>query len=357
MIQVFILCRKIIYKEILLNAIHDPVICLRNAITGSAPRGSIMKLKFSGVSLNHHPDPAHQVQSQQRSTLALIALAAATGLAILWNMPRSNDQAETLQPALTAVSAIAKNFTQSQIAPLEAAVPGGWKTNQIAAGVVAYSVPATQVETVTEDQEGQPVATGAGIAARIDGTRFPYVTEVRGSDLLANPIAPGVYRWTETWEGEGYTREYDRQSRLVASRERGTDIDVTFVYDANVKDPTKPNLKITVHNNQDETGQLTNISAFLNDPKTGNTIDRQDFEQLPPVYDVIAARNGGFGGTEIKTLDRLGTVTFAYRVSLDELNRQPIKLQGNNVYFNERLRELASLEQQGWVVKEVPPSR
>jgi hypothetical protein len=308
-----------------------------------------MKYKFSGVPLNHQPDHDHQDHSH-RATLALIALASATGLAIIWNMPRASEEHETLQPALGAVTAIAKNFTQSQIAPLEAAVPGGWKTNQVAAGAVAYAMPGDEVETVTD-----PIIGGVGNPANFDGTRFPYVNEVRGSDLLKNEISPGVYQWTTTWEGEGYTREYDRQNRLVADRERGTDIDVTFVYDSNIKDPTKPNLMIMVQNNQDETGQLTNFSAFLNDPETGASIARKDFAQLPPVYDVIASRNGGYGGTEIKTLDPLGTVTFAYRVTLDELNRQPIKLQGDNKYFNDRLEEFASLKAQGWVVKEVPP--
>ncbi|MBW4515105.1 MAG: hypothetical protein KME11_07760 [Timaviella obliquedivisa GSE-PSE-MK23-08B] len=310
-----------------------------------------MKYKFSGVPLTHH-DSAQQIHSQ-RAFLALTALAAATGLGILWNVPRtSQNEVETLQPALGAVSAIAKNFNQSQIKPLEAAVPGGWKTNQIAAGVVAYSVPAEEVETIAD-----PVAPSASAGSTLDGTRFPYVSEVRGSDLLANPIAPGIYQWTNTWEGEGYSREYDRQGQLVAEREGGVDINVTFTYNSNVKDPTKPNLTIKVQNNQDKTGQLTNLSAFLNDPETGAAIDRQDFAQLPPTYDVTATRNGGFGGTEIKTLDPLGTVTFAYRVSLDELNRQPIKLQGINRYFNERLQEIASLEAQGWIVKEVPAAR
>lgn len=307
-----------------------------------------MKYRFSGIPHSHH-DSEHQAYSQ-RAFLALVALASATGLAILWNVPRSaEDPTETLQPALGAVSAIAKNFNQSQIAPLEAAVPGGWKTNQIAAGVVAYSVPAEEVETIAD-----PVTASVSAAPTLDGTRFPYVSEVRGSDLLANPIAPGVYQWTDTWEGEGYSRERDQQGRLVAEREGGVDVDVTVVYDSNIKDPTKPNLMIMVQNNQDTTGQLTNLSAFLNDPETGEAIARQDFEQLPPAYEVTAARNGGFGGTEIKNLDPLGTVTFAYRVSLEELNQQPIKLQAANRYFDARLQEIASLEQQGWLVKEVP---
>lgn len=310
-----------------------------------------MKYKFSGVPLTHH-DSDHQAYSQRVSS-ALIALATATGLALIWNVPRPyQDEAETLQPALGAVSAIAKNFTQSQIKPLEAAVPGGWKTNQIAAGVVAYSVPTEAVETVAD-----PVSVSASAGSTLDGTRFPYVSEVRGSDLLANPIAPGVYQWTDTWAGEGYTRDYDQQGQLVAEREGGVDVNLTFTYDSNIKDSSKPNLTIKVQNNQDETGQLTNLSAFLNDPRTGAAIDRQDFAQLPPVYEVIATRNGGFGGTETKTLEQLGTVTFAYRVSLDELKRQPIKLQAINSRFNERLQEIANLEAQGWVVKEVPAPR
>jgi len=310
-----------------------------------------MKYKFSGVPLTHH-DSDHQAYSQ-RVSLALIALATVTGLAIIWNIPRpQQDEAETLQPALGAVSAIAKNFTQSQIKPLEAAVPGGWKTNQIAAGVVAYSVPATEVETVAD-----PVVSTASAGSDLDGTRFPYMSEVRGSDLLANPTAPGIYQWTETWAGEGYTREHDQQGQLVAEREGGVDINLTFTYNSNIKDPTKPNLTIKVQNNQNATGQLTNLSAFLNDPKTGAAIARQDFAQLPPVYDVTATRNGGFGGIETKILKQLGTTTFAYRVSLEQLNQQPIKLQAVNSHSGERLQEIADLEAQGWVVREVPSAQ
>jgi hypothetical protein len=305
-----------------------------------------MKYKFSGVPLVHHDsDHAHS----NKAPLVLLALAAATGVGIVLNLPpQTAEDPDTMQPALSVVNVLANNLVLSQIKPLEAAVPGGWKTSQVAVGTVSYAMPADEVETVEPEQVAQ-----SSIAA-LDGTRFPYVSEVRANDLLANPIAPGVYQWTDTWKGEGYTREYDSQGNLVSEREGGTDIDVTVVYDSNIKDPTKPNLMIMVQNNQNETGQLTNFSAFLNDPDTGKAIARQDFEQLPPVYDVILSKNGGFGGTETKKLERLGTVTFSSHVSPEQLKNQPIKLQGNNSLFAERQQEFYNLEAEGWVIKEVP---
>jgi hypothetical protein len=304
-----------------------------------------MKYKFSGVPLVHH-DSDHD--HSHKAPLVLLALAAATGIGIMLNLPpQTADDPETLQPALGIVNAIANNLALSQVKPIEAAVPGGWRTNQVAVGAVAYAMPTDEVETVEPEISQGSIAT-------LDGTRFPYVSEVGVSDLMANPIAPGVYQWTDTWQGEGYSREYDSQGNLVSEREGGTDIDVTLVYDANVTDPTKPNLMIMVQNNQNETGQLTNFSAFLNDPETGKAIARQDFEQLPPVYDVVLSKNGGFGGTETKTLERLGTVTFSYHVTPEQLKAQPIKLQGNNSYFAERQQEFYNLEAEGWVIKEVP---
>jgi hypothetical protein len=307
-----------------------------------------MKYKFSGVPFVHHHDTDHH--SQQKAALVLLALAAATGVAIVANLPEQTaEDVETLQPAMGVVTAIANNLAISQVKPVEMAVPGGWRTNQVAAGAVAYAVPSDEVETV------EPEVTAQNYIAALDGTRFPYVSEVSTPELLRNEIAPGVYQWTDTWEGEGYTREYNYQGHLVSEREGGTDIDVTVVYDSNIKDPTKPNLMIMVQNNQDETGQLTNLSAFLNDPETGKAIARKDFEQLPPVYDVILTKNGGFGGTETKVLDRLGTVTFSYHVAADEMKQgMPFKLQGNNTYFDERQQEFYDLESQGWLIKEVP---
>jgi hypothetical protein len=311
-----------------------------------------MKYKFSGVPLIHHHD-SDPASSQQKAALVLLALTAVTGVAIVMNTgSRDAEQVNTLQPALGVVNSIANNIALSQVKPIEMAVPGGWRTNQVATGAVAYAMPADEVETV------EPEVAAQNAIASLDGTRFPYVSEVNTKDLMANPIAPGVYQWTDTWQGEGYSREYNRQGNLVSEREGGTDIDVTVVYDSNVKDPTKPNLMIMVQNNQDETGQLTNLSAFLNDPVTGKAIARQDFEQLPPVYDVVLTKNGGFGGVETKTLDRLGTVTFSYHVSADELKKNlPIKLQGNNAYFDERQQEFYNLQAQGWVIKEVPAAR
>jgi hypothetical protein len=212
-----------------------------------------MKYKFSGVPLVHHDsDPDHS----HKAPLVLLALAAATGIGIVLNLPpKTVDDPETLQPALSIVTSLANNLALSQVKPIEAAVPGGWRTNQVALGAVSYAMPADEVETV------EPELVAQSAIAALDGTRFPYVSEVGVSDLMANPIAPGVYQWTDTWQGEGYSREYDSQGNLVSERERGTDIDVTLVYDANVTDPTKPNLMIMVQNNQMQ--QVNSLISLL----------------------------------------------------------------------------------------------
>jgi hypothetical protein len=307
---------------------------------------------FNGTSVVQH-DAEHQ-GSSQKASLLLLALIAATGTAIWLNRPQvADDQMEAVRPGLDLVNFWANNLAQSQVAPLELAIPGGWKTNQVATGVISYGAPAAEVETIAPEETA---ATLPDSIARLDGTRFPYVSEVSSTELLKNQVSPGVYQWKDTWQGEGYSRERNRYGNLVSEREGGVDIDVTVVYDSNIKDPTKPNLMIMVQNNQDETGQLTNLSAFLNDPDTGSAIARRDFEQLPPVYDVILTKNGGFGGVETKVLDRLGTVTFSYHVTPEQIKKQvPFKLQGNNHYFDERQQEFYDLQAQGWEIREVPP--
>ncbi|MCU0567856.1 MAG: hypothetical protein MUF49_14800 [Oculatellaceae cyanobacterium Prado106] len=189
-----------------------------------------------------------------------------------------------------------------------------------------------------------------------DGTRHPYVSTVSYAQLMASEIAPDRYIWTDTWEGEGYDRERDQNGQLISQREGGADIHVGISFDATITDPNQPNLRIVLINDQAVTAQVTNLSAFLMDQLSGESIDRIDFAQLPPTYEVILSKNGGFRGTELKILEPLGTLVFEYHVTRPELKAMfPLKLQGINHFFDERLQEIANLEQQGWLILEVPP--
>jgi hypothetical protein len=142
---------------------------------------------------------------------------------------------------------------------------------------------------------------------------------------------------------------------IVAERESGVDIELGIYLDKSITDITKPNLIVTIRNHQNETAQLTNISAFWIDYKTGKIIDRIDFPQLPPAYEVTVSRNGGYAGTETKELARLGTTTFAYHVAADQ--NLPIRLTAINQGFWQQQQQIADLREKGWVVKEVPASR
>ncbi|MCU0566724.1 MAG: hypothetical protein MUF49_09020 [Oculatellaceae cyanobacterium Prado106] len=237
------------------------------------------------------------------------------------------------------------------------AIPENWQVNSITEGVVAYQNP--QPETLDIDE--QLLALEPGVidpvtGQPLDGTRHPYVTEIRLAELQQQAIAPGQYEWTGIWEGEGYDRFLQQRRKLVSSRELGDDIYINISLNTQITDPNQPNLLITLHNQQNLTGQLTNISAFRVNASTGETLERRDFEQLPPDYEVTVSRNGGFAGTETKILPRQGTVTFAYHLPPSQLNRFfPLKLQGDNRAFDERLQEIEALRSQGWLVKEVPP--
>jgi hypothetical protein len=127
-------------------------------------------------------------------------------------------------------------------------------------------------------------------------------------------------------------------------------------FDASVTNPNQPNLRILLINDQAVTAQVTNLSAFLMDQLTGETIERRDFEQLPPAYEVTVTLNGGFKGAEVRMLEPSGTLAFEYHVSPQELQAMfPIKIEGINRLFDERVEEIDDLAAQGWVVMEVPP--
>jgi hypothetical protein len=290
------------------------------------------------------------LESASRSQVRWIvgALGLAVVAASAWyiaRLPREN--VRPLQRAFDHQLPLGEVVERATARNVTISTPAGWNPVQLSEGVTSYAPPAS--EAVTVEPEVLPGSNG------IDGTRHPYLAELRVADLRANRVAPGKYVWKTTWEGEGYDRELTGIGRLVSARERGDDIFVTVSYDTTIKDPKQPNLTITIQSTQNETGQLTNISAFRIDRETGATLERRDFGQLTPIYDVTVTRNGGFGGTEIKKLDRLGTTTFAYHIP--EGNMQavfPLKIQGDNTFFNDRLWEIYNLEQQGWVIREVP---
>jgi hypothetical protein len=235
--------------------------------------------------------------------------------------------------------------------------PKGWQAVEVKRGVTAYIPPTDAVEVVQPTAPSATAVTAGLSELGLDGTRKPYVTELSFADLTPNPAREGLYSWSGVWEGEGYTRELDQQARLVADREGGKDIFLVVTYDKTITDPNQPNLRITVHNTQDVTGQLTNISAFLMEAGTGKAIARKDFEQLPPQYDVTVAFNSHFSKMETKTMNPLGEVVFSYHVAAKDIEKEfPLKLQAENQLFEQRLWEIHTLQSQGWVVKEVPQS-
>jgi hypothetical protein len=265
-----------------------------------------------------------------------IALGVVGVAIVAWSVAqRPQPQVQVLSKGLNAIVMMPKTIESE-----------AWQTEKIGRGVTGYHAPEDtgleySISDVTE------------IEGTLDGTRYPYVTDVHYTDLVAVPDRPGQYVWNGIWEGEGYNRVWDSSHRLVAEREPGVDVYLNVKLDQTIKDPQTPNLIITVENAQDQTAQLTNLSAFWIDRETGETLERKDFEQLPPVYEVTVSRNGGYGGTETKILQRLGTVTFAYHVSPEQM-QQPLRLAGVNRSFAQRQQEIYDLQTQGWIVKEVP---
>jgi hypothetical protein len=263
------------------------------------------------------------------------------------------------------------------------ATPPGWTAATVANGVQAYSPPdeaaialamppeqtangmdgsspdapngmATDLSSAVFNASDRLNGTNVNSTNDIDGTRRPYVNEIRLADLLEHSVAPGKYLWHTVWQGEGYDRSWEMGDRLVSHRENGADIHVTITYDTTMPAP-HPNLRIVLENEQNVTTQVTNISAFYWS-ETGELLDRQDFGQLPPYYDITVTKNGGFGGIDHQVLEPLGVQTFAYRVSPEQLAQFfPLKLQGDNQFFRARQELLFELKTQGWEVKEVPP--
>jgi hypothetical protein len=238
--------------------------------------------------------------------------------------------------------------------------PEGWRSVETVAGVTVYNAPSEDEVAVEPVVQRDDSERGLGW----DGTRHPYVIEVSMAELLSKAhstrypqgVAPQQFIWNDTWQGEGYSRERDRHGQLISQREGGADIHIGISFDQSITNPEQPNLRIVLINDQDVTAQVTNLSAFLMDQLTGETIDRRDFEQLPPAYEVTLSLNGGFKGTEVRTLDPLGTLVFEYHVTPQDLQAMfPIRLQGINRLFAQRQQEVESLESQGWVVMEVPP--
>jgi hypothetical protein len=230
-----------------------------------------------------------------------------------------------------------------------AIAPEGWKAMKVAQGVTAYSAP---VDTEREYSTANDIDWENG---GLDGTRYPYISDISWADLSSQPEAPEKYSWNGVWQGEGYNRVLDQNDQLVAERESGVDIYLNVSLDTSITNVKQPNLWITVQNNQNQTAQLTNLSAFWVDKETGETLERKDFEQLSPVYEVTVIRNGGYAGFETRVLERSGTVTFAYHVSPEQIKQGlPIRLEGVNRGFGQRQQQIYDLQAQGWIVKEVP---
>jgi hypothetical protein len=269
----------------------------------------------------------------------------------------SSPETARLRKAADRTLAFAEPLATPQVNHPPVIAPEGWRSVEVAAGVTAYNAPseeAVMVEPVIPVVDAPYL--NAGIDVGFDGTRHPYVSEIGYAEIMANEVAPQKYIWNGTWQGEGYDRERDRQGQLVAYREGGADIHLGISFDASVTDPKQPNLRILLINDQAVTAQVTNLSAFLMDQLTGAAIERRDFEQLPPAYEVTLTLNGGFKGAEMRLLEPSGTLVFEYHVSPQEMQAMfPIKLEGINRLFDERVQEIEDLAAQGWIVMEVPP--
>jgi hypothetical protein len=238
------------------------------------------------------------------------------------------------------------------VKPATVAIPKSWRSQALSEGVVSYTLSAAERSTLEYDSVNDSLNAAHHPDPWLDGTRYPYVSDVAIGDLQQDDENPNRYTWNGVWQGEGYNRVIDRNYKLVAEREVGVDIELSVTLDKSIIDVRKPNLMITVKNYQNETAQLTNISAFWIDYETGKTIDRIDFPQLPPVYEVTVSRNGGYAGTETKVLEQSGTTTFTYHLAAGQA--LPIRLTAVNQRFAEQQQEIADLREKGWVVKEVP---
>jgi hypothetical protein len=335
------------------------------------PAGGAAALQPEGVDYAYRQFDGVEERPQERVPgwlLGLGAVAIALGGWYFLQRPPEAIYRPRIGIARFLPMAEALSKTRSQaIAP---SAPAGWREVPVA-GVGTTYVPSSQDRLkvdvgvpsqarLTDENSGQAgvVATSgvtSAAGAPLDGTRHPYVNDVNFSNLLKNQVAPGRYEWTGIWRGEGYDRELEPAERLTARREGGADIHLKVVVDTKITDPSKPNLFVTVQSEQDENNQLTNLSAFRYDA-AGATLERKDFGQLLPFYDVTVTRNGGFAGTETKTLEPLGTTTFEYHVSPKDLaSNFFLELRGVNQFYNQRLMEIYELESQGWQVKEVPP--
>ncbi|MBD3882033.1 hypothetical protein IFO70_09715 [Phormidium tenue FACHB-886] len=255
-----------------------------------------------------------------------------------------------VEGAFNQTTTLATSIAGSQAEQQPIAPPAGWQAVTLASGATVYQAPEAITAQVGSTPESENRS--AFYIDPLDGTREPYLTEVQAANLLKRQIAPQRYVWQGIWQGEGYTRELDYEGWLIARQEGGNNVYLSATYDAAITDPSKPNLFITIESSQDKTAQLTNLSAFLYDSNTGKLIERRDFEQLAPFYDVSATLGGK---TEVKQLRPLGTITFSYHVDRDELNdRFPLTLEAVNQLVDERNQQIAALEAKGWVVKEVP---
>lgn len=264
----------------------------------------------------------------------------------------SSEHSSHLEKVFNEIPALSQNVqSANKISTTKIAAPTGWKAVQVSEGVTAYVAPQTIATQESIDRPRSDESEELILPDSLDGTRSPYVTAIDLADVLANPIAPQRYIWQGVWQGEGYSREHDADGNLVSQQEGGNDIHLTLSYDAAITQAQEPNLIVTIESQQDKTAQLTNLSAFLLDSH-GKTLARKDFSQLPPLYQVSFTHNGI---AAIKSLPPLGTTTFSYHVSAAELpQRFPIELKAVNQFADERAQEIASLEAQGWLVKEVP---
>jgi hypothetical protein len=292
----------------------------------------------------------------KRFYLLVLLISSLITTSLTWLVLRSSiSKVSTVAPQLKAGLTSTVPLGKPIVPPPRIVTPpSGWRIMPLKAGIVAYHAPEAEVPVFLPGSTVKQNWFAGGFGAdSFDGTRYPYLLEVSQADL--KPVAPGQFVWSGVWEGEGYDRVLNRQGQLVSLREAGADIHLSLIWDATITDATKSNLIVTVQSEQSQTGQLTNFSAFLNDPNTKKTLERKDLGQLPPIYQVTLDSRGRLISESTKTLQPLGTVTFAYHIPPAELNAHlPITMEAVNQLFDQRLKDIAELEAAGWVVEEVP---
>jgi hypothetical protein len=128
-------------------------------------------------------------------SLVIVAIVAGYALKLLQYQPLPQVRKAT---PISAKAEVEK-------AAVSVAVPEDWRSKALSGGVVSYTLSAgdraaleyDSVNDLNPEHHQDPW---------LDGTRYPYVSEVAIADLKQDSDQPHRYRWNGVWQGEGYSR-------------------------------------------------------------------------------------------------------------------------------------------------------